>query len=241
MVKSMREAKRHSSWTTPDEPYEAAMARLIEAALTGPASQRFLEEFRPFADEVAARGARNSFAQTVLKLTVPGMPDIYQGAEGWDLTMVDPDNRRPIDYRVREAVLDRLLEDPATTVADLWADWRDGAFKLALTHRLLALRRREPDLFARGGYHSVPVEGSAGESVCVFARTAPGLSLLVVAQRFPDDADLASMQVALPDGLIGRSAVSVLTGATMTLAADVPWSSLSEGLPASVWLVAQDA
>lgn len=241
MTKSMREAKRRSSWTRPDEPYETAMARLIDAALTGPASQRFLGDFRPFADEVAARGARNSFAQTVLKLTVPGMPDIYQGSEGWDLTMVDPDNRRPIDYAAREAVLDRLGEARAATVADLWADWRDGAFKLALTHRLLALRRREPDLFARGGYHPVPVAGLAGEGVCVFARIAPGSSLLVVAQRFPDDADLAFLQVALPEGWTGRSAVSVLTGATMALDANAAWSSLSEGLPASAWLVVEGA
>ena len=237
MTKSMREAKRHSTWTTPDEPYEAAMATLIEAALTGPSSQRFLEDFRPFADEVAERGARNTFAQTVLKLTVPGMPDIYQGAEGWDLTMVDPDNRRPIDYASRRAVLDRLDDGEAASVAALWADWRDGAFKLALTHRLLALRRQEPDLFACGGYDPVPVED---DGVCAFLRTRGDASLLVVAQRFPDDAQRGASAFALPDALAGRSATSVLTGATIALRAAAPWSLLSEGLPASAWLAAQD-
>ena len=236
-TKSMREAKRHSSWTTPDEPYEVAMAALIEAALAGPSSQRFLDDFRPFADEVAARGARNTFAQTVLKLTVPGMPDIYQGAEGWDLTMVDPDNRRPIDYPARQAILDRLGDMP---VPELWADWRDGAFKLALTHRILNLRQRDPNLFASGGYHPVPVEGAEGESVCIFVRTTPGSNLLVLAQRFPDDTDLGSLSVAVPDWLNGQTATSVLTGTTMRLAADCAWGRLSEGLPASAWLVAHD-
>ena len=139
MTKSVREAKVHSTWTAPDADYEAGVLAFVDDALKGPHSAAFLELLRPVAERVARLGSANSFAQTVLKFTVPGMPDLYQGAELWDLTLVDPDNRRPIDYGLRRAVLEE-----ASTGADAIRCWKrtplDGRFKLGLTRTLLALR-----------------------------------------------------------------------------------------------------
>ncbi len=235
MTKSMREAKRHSTWTTPDEGYEAATLGLVEALLTGASAPRFLPAFRPFADEVAERGARNTFAQTVLKFTVPGMPDVYQGAEGWDLTMVDPDNRRPIDFSARRAVVDRLSggEESDMPIAALWRDWRDGAFKVALTHRLLGLRREHPALFAAGGYRAVACLDDSEGAFCAFVREGATTSLLVVAQLFPSPQSAAG--VRLEGFAPAATCRNLLTGRRMPIGPASPASDLLDGLPAAVW------
>src|SRR5207237_4102778 len=101
MVKSIREAKLRSVWASPNTTYEEAMLGFVRDALDVSRPNAFLGAFLPFQEHVARLGIRNSLVQTVLKLTLPGMPDIYQGAELWDLSLVDPDNRRPVDYRTR--------------------------------------------------------------------------------------------------------------------------------------------
>jgi (1->4)-alpha-D-glucan 1-alpha-D-glucosylmutase len=181
LIKSMREAKLHSTWAAPDAAYEAAMVDFAALALDPVRGAAFLASFRPFAARVARLGADNSLVQTVLKLTLPGAPDIYQGAELWDLSLVDPDNRRPVDYAERGRLLARI-DGP---LASLMADWRDGRFKLAAIARLLALRGDAPALFAKGDYEPITAQGPDADRICAFARRWKDRELLVVARRFP--------------------------------------------------------
>ncbi|MFL5260286.1 MAG: malto-oligosyltrehalose synthase [Hyphomicrobiales bacterium] len=177
MLKSVREAKCHTSWATPREAYENAVLALVSRALD---SDLFLQSFLPFARRVAELGVHNSLVQTALKLTLPGVPDIYQGAELWDLSLVDPDNRRPPDYERRKAL---LAQDSGGEFAPLMTAWHDGRIKLRMTHALLELRRAHPELFASGGY--VPVRSAGSDRICAFARQHGALTLLVAVQLFP--------------------------------------------------------
>ncbi len=240
MTKSMREAKVHSTWIAPDEAYEEGALGLVTRALVGEAADRFLPLFRPFAARVAELGAAITFAQTALKLTVPGMPDIYQGAELWDLSMVDPDNRRPVDYASREAALDDVLgamgADRGGTMRRLAAGWHDGRFKLALTATLLRLRAGHPNLFEAGDYAALPTPGDP--SLCAFARTAGESALVVVARRHVSDPVPEGARLVLPGPLEGRAAVNVLTGDGPGGAVPLSVATLLDGLPAAVLLFA---
>lgn len=162
-TKALREAKRHSSWVNADEEYEAAMHRLI-GALLEPGSA-FLETFRPLAQRLARAGALNALSRTVLKATLPGVPDTYQGTEFWDFSLVDPDNRRPVDYAERDRALDRD-GDPV----GLLANWRDGRIKQFVLHRLLEDRAAHPALYAEADYEPLDVEGEGAGNVLAFAR-----------------------------------------------------------------------
>ena len=213
LVKSMREAKVHSSWAAPDAAYEAAMLDFAGLALDPERGGAFLATFRPFAGRVAALGARNSLVQSVLKLTLPGVPDIYQGAELWDLSLVDPDNRRAVEYRLRE----RLLETAAEADVDAaMLEWQDGRFKLAATARLLAFRREQPELFQLGGYEPVAASGPDADQVVAFARSHDGADLLVAAARFParreGEAPGPDAALDLPERLAGRRWRDLLRG-----------------------------
>ena len=238
LTKSMREAKVHSTWTTPDETYEAAMMALVDGALTGEAASRFLAAFRPVADEVATLGASNSFVQTVLKFTIAGLPDIYQGCESWDLTMVDPDNRRPIDYDARDAALKAIdREDVAAAeplVPRLWSGWRDGRFKLGITRALLKLRADDPDLFATGGYQSLTVSGDEQSALFAFARTGTHATLVVIVRRFPGVA-FGDATVALPAVLTGRRGTSLFSGGSIDGTQTMAASRLLGALPGEVY------
>jgi (1->4)-alpha-D-glucan 1-alpha-D-glucosylmutase len=189
MVKSVREAKLHSTWTSPNTAYEEAMLGFVRDALDVSRPNAFLSAFLPFQERVARLGVRNSLVQVALKLTLPGMPDIYRGTELWDLSMVDPDNRRPVDYDLRARLLERvegqLQRDRAGTIAAILEDWRDGAVKLALTATLLAYRREHSALFAKGSYEALAAAGPRADRICAFARTWKGEALLVIAERFP--------------------------------------------------------
>ena len=239
MTKSMREAKVHTTWTVPDDAYEAGTLGLVDALLTGDASSAFFDAFRLFVADLAARGAGNSFAHTVLKFTIPGMPDTYQGAEGWDLTMVDPDNRRPVDYGARASTLDRFLqaEDKAGALRQLWQDWRDGAFKTALTQLLLQLRAREPALLAEGGYLPLQPLEAPGQDVVAFLRTGVGVALAVLARRFPGSEDGATAEFIIPDTWRGWQAENQMTGGCSVLGATLSASTTLEGFPAVVLLL----
>ncbi len=238
MTKSMREAKVHSTWVAVDEPYETGALGLVTRALTGDAADHFLPAFRPFAARVAELGAAVTFAQTVLKLTVPGMPDIYQGCELWDLSMVDPDNRRPVDYATRTAALADLRTaldgDRPGTMTRLFAGWHDARFKLAATATLLALRTQHPDLFETGDY--LPIATPGDPSLCAFARTKNTAALVVVARRHMVEPVPDAARLSLPDILQRRRAQNILTGATVD-GTDRPLiSAVLGGLPAAVLL-----
>ena len=173
LEKSLREAKRRSSWAAPNAEYEEAMQAFAREALR---SDTFLSNFLPFVQRVARLGVQNSLAQTVGKLTAPGVPDIYQGCELWDLSLVDPDNRRPVDFARREAEmaeLARRLEVPEERLSlfkTLMHEWRDGRVKLATTALLLALRRKEPELFNFGDYQPIVIEGDRSDWVFGYVR-----------------------------------------------------------------------
>ncbi len=140
MAKAMKEAKLNTSWVQPNDKRDSAVADFIARILDPSPRNRFLESFIPLAEEVARMGAINALSQILLKLTSPGVPDIYQGNEIWDFSLVDPDNRRPVDYVQRKKMLDALKgADPA----ELLDNWSDGRIKLFLTHRLLTFRREK--------------------------------------------------------------------------------------------------
>ena len=182
MIKSMREAKVRSTWASPDTTYESAVLTFVESALSPEASSAFLSAFLPFQERVARLGVHNSLVQTVLKLTCPGVPDIYQGAELWDLSLVDPDNRRPVDFASRRRLLEEIKK---RDVGEMLQNWKDGAIKLHAITRILALRAQESDLFAHGDYEPVAVTGEHADRVCAFTRRSGEKAVVVVAARFP--------------------------------------------------------
>jgi (1->4)-alpha-D-glucan 1-alpha-D-glucosylmutase len=186
--KSLREAKRRSSWAAPNAEYEEATLAFMREALR---SEGFLSTFFPFVQRVARLGVENSLAQTVGKLTAPGVPDIYQGCELWDVSLVDPDNRRPVDYARRETNvvdLSRCLEAPEKRAAlfrMLMKEWRDGRVKLATIALLLALRREEPQIFSAGDYQPIEIEGYQSDWAFGYVRVSGDRRLAVVIARYP--------------------------------------------------------
>jgi len=180
ITKAIKEAKVNSSWIQPNENWDAAARDFIAAILRSAKRNTFPQLFGPLADQIAELGAVNSLSQLLIKLTAPGVPDIYQGNEMWDLSLVDPDNRRPVDYnKLRQALAGITQASPG----DLFGNWRDGRIKLFLTHKLLQYRRLHCDLFAQGDYLPVQVTGVFAESAFAYARRYEGLILLVIAPR----------------------------------------------------------
>ncbi|MGI8958037.1 MAG: malto-oligosyltrehalose synthase [Chthoniobacterales bacterium] len=181
MAKALKEAKLNTSWVQPNEEWDTAVATFIEKILDPSPRNRFLESFLPLSEEVARAGAINSLSQVLLKLTSPGVPDIYQGNEIWDFSLVDPDNRRPVDYARRHEMLDGLA---GATPEDLLGNWRDGRIKLFLTHRLLTFRRENPELFRGGSYLPLDVSGEFADCCIAFVREQEGQAIVVLAPRF---------------------------------------------------------
>ncbi|SSW66895.1 malto-oligosyltrehalose synthase [Achromobacter agilis] len=178
-LKALREAKLHTNWTDPDPAYEAAAEGLLGFLLSDPAGRGLLGEIAAFASALAPAGMINSLTQTLLRNTLPGIPDLYQGTELWDFSLVDPDNRRPVDYRLREALLRQTRAAGAIDLSD--RAWRSGAVKQALIQRLLAARSRLPALFAQGDCKAVPALGSQAGHVLAWLRRHAGQSALIVA------------------------------------------------------------
>jgi (1->4)-alpha-D-glucan 1-alpha-D-glucosylmutase len=189
MRKAVREAKLRTNWTSPDTAYEDALAGYIDALLRPGQPNPFVAEFDRVATRVAPFGFRNSLAQLALKLTVPGVPDIYQGCERWNFSLVDPDNRRPVDFESLAVELEGIRAlyakgHPARP------DWRrlqgevaGGRLKHLVTWRLLELRRAWPELFRQGAYLPLACAGRASEHVVAFARQQQQQTVLVVAAR----------------------------------------------------------
>jgi len=180
MAKALKEAKINSSWIQPNEPWDSAMGEFVAQILQPGAKNRFVPAFIPLAEEIARLGAINSLAQLLLKLTTPGVPDIYQGNEIWDFSLVDPDNRRPVDYQARRALLATLEK---STPEEMLEKWPDGRIKLFVTQRLLQLRRDHSDLFLKGRYVPIAAAGMHAESCVAFAREYEGTWLITVAPR----------------------------------------------------------
>ncbi len=182
LLKAIREAQVHTSWVNPNAAYDEATSRYVRAVLDNSAPNPFLEDIAAVRRRVAHAGAFNALGQHLLKLTAPGVPDIYQGTELWDLSLVDPDNRRPVDYDRRRALLRDLTargDDPALP-PELVAGIDDGRIKLFVSQRVLALRAAQPELFTTGDYVPLEASGPKQDHVVAFARRAGDWEILVV-------------------------------------------------------------
>jgi (1->4)-alpha-D-glucan 1-alpha-D-glucosylmutase len=227
LIKSAREARASTSWSAPNEAFEGALAALIEAIFR---SSELCASVREFSMRLAAAGASSSLVQLVLKLTSPGVPDIYQGSELWDLNLVDPDNRRPVDFERRQALLRDLLLDwrqaPLETLRRVAADWQDGRVKLLILALLLGHRREHPALYAQGSYRALEAPAPFGS----FAREFAGETLMVIFARWPLSHRGATARAQLPDG--ARAWRNLLTGELLD--ADLDFATASGGLPVIV-------
>jgi len=186
MIKAVREAKRHTSWLSPNAEYETALTGFVRGVL---GSRRFLADFLPFQQQVARLGLLNSLSQTLIKLTAPGVPDIYQGCETWNFTLVDPDNRRPVDFAHLQSQLQSLIEleqtaPPAELPPTLRNMADDGRAKLFVTMRTLRCRAAAPSLFRDGDYRPLATDGPRAAHLVAFARTLGSRQLVIVAPRW---------------------------------------------------------
>ncbi len=173
--KALREAKLQSSWSAPNEPYEHAMQVFIERLFLAPEGELLRAALGQAVQAIAAPGALNGLAQTLLRMTVPGVPDLYQGYDFWDFSLVDPDNRCPVDYASRQRALQATSDVP-----ELLANWRDGRIKQTLIAEVLNLRAEHAELFSRGTYQALEVVGSQAHRVLAFARSLEGKRAIVI-------------------------------------------------------------
>jgi (1->4)-alpha-D-glucan 1-alpha-D-glucosylmutase len=204
-VKAAREGKQQTNWLSPDARYERGLESFLGRLLDRQQSASFIDSFALLARRVALLGALNGLTQVVLKTAMPGVPDFYQGTEFWDLSLVDPDNRRPVDFAARSIALDSIGDAPDWPA--LAATWPDGRIKLALTRRLLALRAQLADLFARGAYRALEVTGPYGNELIAFARVRDRDAVIVVTGRLFKRATSGGRQ--WPCGQAWDAAVSV--------------------------------
>ena len=221
LQKALREGKQHTSWIAPQEAYENAAAEFVDRILKE--DTPFYADFREFQAIVARHGARNALAQLVLKVAAPGVPDFYQGSEFWQFSMVDPDNRRPVDYKRRMAALEQLrkrdAEDRAGLARELGAALTDET-KMYATWKALEARKSRPDLFLRGAYIPVTARGSRADCICALARYWEGTWALAVVPRWTCGSDdWGNTELVPPEG------------------APSEWTEVFTGLPVSGWSV----
>jgi (1->4)-alpha-D-glucan 1-alpha-D-glucosylmutase len=191
MLKAVREAKVNTSWINPNHSYEEHLLKFIAAVLSTDPSNHFIRDFESFQRKLSFYGMLNSLSQTLLKITCPGIPDFFQGRELWDFTLVDPDNRGPVDYLLGKAILDELKGRISNSPADLkdlarelLEEWKDGSVKLFLTYRALNFRKEHAQLFPGGNYIPLPGEGKVDKHLCAFARQHAEQAVLVLVPRF---------------------------------------------------------
>jgi (1->4)-alpha-D-glucan 1-alpha-D-glucosylmutase len=248
MLKAVREAKLHTSWLTQNHPYEEALKTFVTRVLEPRPNNRFLPAVVRMLRQVGAIGMLNSLSQVVLKLGSPGVPDFYQGSELWDLSLVDPDNRRPVDFERRRALLDdvdRVLGLCAAQrlgpLAEMLRDWTDGRIKLLTTTTGLRLRRNDPELFLSGAYVPLATGITVDGDAIAFARMQDARAQLFVAPRlcarlFTEDLQpplggtWRTSRILLPRELAGRRFRHELTGAELqpTTTADESWLFLGQ-------------
>ncbi len=188
MIKAVREAKTFTSWIQPNQPYEAAVDQFIDRILKTTKLNRFLGDFLQFQGQIAFYGALNSLSQVLLKITSPGVPDFYQGSELWDLSLVDPDNRRMVNFGLRNTILNELMKQEVHLRTELLQQmiqsWQDGRIKLYVIYKALNMRRLYSDIFKYGNYISLESQGRGKEHVCAFARRQEENWILTIIPRF---------------------------------------------------------
>lgn len=189
LTKALREAKLHTSWVNPNETYEGAVHQFVRTILQPAAANRFTAHFGEFRDRILRAGLLNALGQVLLKVAAPGVPDFYQGSELWDFSLVDPDNRRPVDYALRRALLAEQRSSEASSgrqqlLESLAGRIEDGAVKLHLTRVLLETREAHPELFARGDYLPLRAVGPRHNHVIAFARHRGESAAVAISGRF---------------------------------------------------------
>lgn len=176
LIKSAREAKMHTRWARPNQSHESALREFVADALDREGNGEFFSSFEPFHEKTALYGMLNGLGQTLLRIACPGVPDCYQGSELWDLRLVDPDNRGPVDFAKRAVLLNRLLETAncgcAQSIDELLSNWRDARVKLHVLRCALKARRENPQLFLDGDYSPLKVSGNHKHRAIAFARTS---------------------------------------------------------------------
>jgi (1->4)-alpha-D-glucan 1-alpha-D-glucosylmutase len=238
MLKAVREAKVRSSWINPDTEYEAALERFVVQSLESPV---FLKDLNDGVARIARLGMLVGLSQAVLKVASPGVPDYYQGTELFDFSLVDPDNRRPVDYALRRKFLNDEVRDPHVLLQTL----SDGKAKLHIIRRGLAVRRAHATLFHRSGYVPIHADSGREENIAAFALRRNGTSLIAVAprlfSRLMQEGDLAPIgervwgdaSLLLPDGLQG-DLVNVLTGERHSAGGRLPLAQVLGRFPAAL-------
>jgi len=223
VVKALREAKQNSSWIAPQEEYEGAVQQFVERILTE--DSPFLADFHALRNALARAGARNGLGQVLLKMASPGAPDFYQGCELWQLSLVDPDNRRPVDYERRRTMLDQLRkresEDRIGLIRDLAGNPTRDETKLFVTYHALGCRRSNPELFARGDYIPLEARGAYARHVCAFARRWEDKWAAVIVPRWTGHLnDWGDTEIVSPPGTAenGQDALTGLIPASWRLA-----------------------
>lgn len=202
--KSVREAKLRSHWSSPNADYEAACARFVTDLLTADEMTELRQDIAAAAHAIAPAGVLNSLSQTLLRMTCPGVPDLYQGTEFWDFSLVDPDNRQPVDFAARHATLAQIEHSSPT---ELVQHWQDGRIKQWLIQRTLNIREQYAALFARGDYQPLVVEGARAEQIVAFAREHQGNCLLVITPRLTVSLLADNHQPVIPAAAWGDTTV----------------------------------
>jgi len=233
MLKAVREAKVNTSWISPNIPYEEALLKFVDDLLSSPQNSPFLRDFETFQKKISFYGMFNSLSQTILKITCPGTPDFYEGTEIWDFSLVDPDNRRPVDYSTRRRMLEDLKRKIAGSPPDLrefarglLQEWRDGSIKLYVTFKALNYRTENHRLFMEGTYIPLMSVGDLKEHVCAFARRREDQIVLTIVPRFltrligahemPFGKEVwKDSKIVIPDELEGDRFYNIFTGETI--------------------------
>ena len=236
MRKALSESKANTNWAVPNEPWLKATTDFVDTLLDRARAGAFWKTFAPFAGELAWRGALFSLAQVTLKLASPGVPDIYQGCELWDFSLVDPDNRRPVDYAPRPHLLHGLDQAAAPHLLE---NWRDGRIKLHVTRAILRHRREHPALFREGTYTPLALEGEQAGRFIAFLRRHENESLVVIAAiRLGPDAAVGKLGqgtcLVLPEGAPVAWTNLFTRGSTSASGNRLDLASALGGLPVAV-------
>lgn len=253
IIKAIREAKVHTGWLKPDADYEEGYLAFIDILLQATGEDEFMQDFIPFQRTIARYGILNSLSQVLIKLTAPGVPDFYQGSELWDLSLVDPDNRRPVDFGKRRAVLAELKQNAkngaASLIGELLRTREDGRIKLFLIWRALHARAAWPQLFQEGAYVPLRVTGKHKDHVVAFARTVNNAWAVTVVPRFLTGL-ISETELPLGDPVWGDTEVLVsaaaprqwkhiVAGETIGIEASLPVSRALKQFPVAL-LIGED-
>jgi (1->4)-alpha-D-glucan 1-alpha-D-glucosylmutase len=242
ILKASKEAKFRTSWVSPNAAHDKTLAEFVRAALKLNSANSFLADFVSFRRPIAMAGILNSLSQTVIKAGSPGVPDFYQGTELWDYNLVDPDNRRRVDFAIRSAMLEEIIREAdrnqVKLVEKLLDSPQDGRIKMYVIHRALQFRRNHPELFASGAYVPLEAAGERARHVIAFARRAGRDSVIIAAGRFftelgttagsfPAGAVWSGTDVILPPDLAARRYVDLFTGCTIDVRVEEGTARLS--------------